>query len=86
MNKQKIKDRYLNKVKLLNKYNLFYYDKSNPIITDSEYDKIKSEVIFMEENYDFLKSKKSPLQIVVSKLSITLRNLFIDAIHFFLSK
>ena len=33
-----IKKNYLNKVKLLNKYNKFYHDKSNPIVSDQEYD------------------------------------------------
>ena len=36
-----IKKNYLNKVKLLNKYNKFYYDKSNPIVSDQEYDDLK---------------------------------------------
>ena len=39
-----IKKNYLNKVKLLNKYNKFYYDKSNPIVSDQEYDDLKLDV------------------------------------------
>ena len=33
-----IKKNYLNKIKLLNKYNKFYYDKCHPIVSDQKYD------------------------------------------------
>ena len=38
MNKISIKKDYFNKIKLLNKYNKFYYDKSDPIVSDNDYD------------------------------------------------
>ena len=41
MNKISIKKDYSNKIKLLNKYNKFYYDKSDPIVSDQEYDRLK---------------------------------------------
>ena len=36
-----IKKNYVNKVKLLNKYNKFYYDKRNSIISNQEYNDLK---------------------------------------------
>ena len=44
-----IKKNYLNKVKLLNKYNKFYYDKSNPIVSDQEYDDLKLDIFNIEK-------------------------------------
>ena len=38
MDKKKIIKEYKNKIKLINKYNKFYYDKNSPIVSDSEYD------------------------------------------------
>ena len=37
MNKNKIKDSYKKKIKLLNSYNKFYYEKSLPKVTDEVY-------------------------------------------------
>ncbi len=51
---------YLKKINLLNKYNEAYYKNSNPIINDSEYDKLKVEILTLEKKYNFLKSEKSP--------------------------
>ena len=44
-----MKKDYLNKVKLLNKYNKFYYDKSNPIVSDQEYDDLKLDISKIEK-------------------------------------
>ena len=55
-----IKKDYLNKVKLLNKYNKFYYDKSNPIVSDQEYDDLKLDIFKIEKKYPNLISKESP--------------------------
>ena len=46
---------YLNKVNLIKKYNKFYYDKDDPIITDHEYDNLKKEILALEIKYIFLK-------------------------------
>ena len=40
-----IKKNYLNKIKLIKKYNKYYYDKSNPVISDEKYDQLKREII-----------------------------------------
>ena len=44
MNDNLIKKNYLKKTKLLNKYNKFYYDKSDPLISDQEYDRLKQDI------------------------------------------
>ena len=59
-NNLKIKKQYLEKIKILKKYNKSYYNKSNPIVTDSVYDHLKKEIFELEKNYSFLKSKDSP--------------------------
>ena len=69
MQKKLIKDQYKKKIRLISKYNKLYYNESNPIISDSEYDDLKREVILLEKKYDFLKSKKSPSETVGYKPS-----------------
>jgi DNA ligase (NAD+) len=60
MNKRQIKNLYKEKIELINDYNKFYYDYSKPKISDQEYDKLKIEILLLESNNKFLKSKKSP--------------------------
>ena len=69
MNKKQIQKKYQEKVKLINKYNDHYYDKSNPIVNDQIYDNLKLEIIQLENDYDFLKSEKSPSKVVGHKPS-----------------
>ncbi len=69
MNEKLLKKEYLKKISQLQKYNLAYYDKSNPIVADSDYDKLKREIINFEKKYDFLKSPNSPSSIVGFKPS-----------------
>ena len=38
---KKILEEYKKKIKLITKYNKFYYDYSKPKISDQEYDKLK---------------------------------------------
>ena len=57
MNKKKIEAEYKKKIKKINNLNLFYYDKSDPLVTDDEYDKLKNEILLLEANYNFLKSE-----------------------------
>ena len=64
MNKKKIEAEYKKKIKKINNLNLFYYNKSNPLVTDDEYDKLKNEILLLEANYNFLKSESSPSKIV----------------------
>jgi len=51
---------YLKKIKLLNEYNKYYYDKSDPVISDEEYDQLKREIIDIEQKYPELINKESP--------------------------
>ena len=60
MNKQKVQKLYIDKIKLLKKYNLYYFEKSKPIISDDVYDELKKEILKLETSYTFLKSEDSP--------------------------
>ena len=54
------KKNYLNKIKLIKKYNKYYYDKNNPSVSDEEYDQLKREIIDIEKKYPNLINKESP--------------------------
>ena len=62
MNKGDIKKKYNLKIKKIVKHNKLYYDKSSPVISDSQYDYLKKEIIELELKYPYLKNKKSPNQ------------------------
>ena len=64
-----IQKEYTKKIKLLNKYNKLYYEKSNPIVLDEEYDKLKKDILNLELKYPYLNSKNSPSKIVGHKPS-----------------
>ena len=68
MNK-KIQKEYKIKIKLLNKHNKLYYEKSNPTLSDEEYDKLKKDILNLELTYPYLDSKNSPSKIVGHKPS-----------------
>ncbi len=99
MKKQEIQKKYNKQNKLLIKYNHHYFNLDSPLITDSEYDKIKTQIIKMEIDYPFLKIKNSiqdqvgaPLtkkfkKIKHSKPMLSLSNTFnIDGMKDFISK
>ena len=69
MNEKFVKKEYLKKISSLQKYNQAYYDRSDPLIDDSDYDKLKNEVIDLEKKYKFLKDPNSPSLIVGFKPS-----------------
>ena len=60
MNQVYQKKIYKQKIKELKKHNKLYYDNSEPIISDSEYDKLKNEIIKLEKKYNFLNDIDSP--------------------------
>ena len=62
-----IKNSYFKKIKKINEYNKLYYEKSSPIISDAEYDKLKKDIIELEKKYTYLKSKSSPSLLVGAK-------------------
>ena len=72
---EKIQNQYKKKIDLLKKYNFFYFDKSNPLVSDQIYDKLKKEVIALESKYNFLKSKHSPQEIIGFKPSKNFKKL-----------
>ena len=69
MNREKIQKNFKKKLQLINKYNNFYFDKSEPIVSDKEYDDLKREITLLENKYEFLKSKNSPSKSVGHKPS-----------------
>ena len=50
MNKKEIQIEYNKKIELFNKLNKYYFDKNKPIVSDAEYDDLKREIIFLENN------------------------------------
>ena len=60
---------YLDKIKLISKYNKHYHEKDKPIVSDQEFDLLKKEIINLEDKYDFLKSEESPTKTVGFKPS-----------------
>jgi DNA ligase (NAD+) len=69
MNKKEIQKKYNNKIKLIDKYNDYYFDKSQPLVSDHVYDTLKKDILQLEIDYDFLKSEKSPSNFVGYKPS-----------------
>ena len=69
MNNDLIKKDYFKKIKLIQKYNEYYYDKDKPIVSDQKFDILKKEIIDLEKKYSFLKSNKSPTESVGFKPS-----------------
>ena len=69
MSKKDIEKKYKEKIKLITRYNKSYFDNNNPSVSDKEYDELKAEILSLESNYNFLKSKKSPSENVGYKPS-----------------
>ena len=68
-NKKKIQDEYKKKVDKLINLNKAYFDKDKPIVSDSEFDKLKQELINTSKKYTFLKKIKDLNKIVGFKPS-----------------
>ena len=60
MNEENTKKIYQKKIRLIQKYNKYYYDQDAPIVIDREYDLLKKEIVELENKYYFLLSDKSP--------------------------
>ena len=69
MKKSEILKIYKDKVKELKKHNFLYFNKDNPKISDAEYDKLKEELIKLEESNSSLKKLNLLQNIVGSKPS-----------------
>ena len=61
---KELKKKYLEKITLFQKYNLHYYEKSDPIVSDLIFDNLKKEITDLENTYKFLKHPNSPSQSV----------------------
>jgi DNA ligase (NAD+) len=69
MKNEEIKKKYHIKIKEIDNHNKSYHDKSSPTISDSKFDKLKTEILDLEKKYDFLKDPNSPSQTVGFKPS-----------------
>ena len=74
MKKKEIQSLYQKKIKLITKYNKSYYENSSSKISDAEYDELKKEILLLEQNNEFLKSKESPSVVVGHKPSKNFKN------------
>ncbi len=64
MKHEKIKKDYLKKIQRITQLNKNYFEKSNPLVSDSEYDNLKSDILDLEKKFKFLYHKNSPSQSV----------------------
>ena len=55
-----IQKEYLFKIQEIKKHNKLYYQKSSPKISDANYDKLKKDIIELENKHKYLKNKNSP--------------------------
>ena len=76
MTRKKIENQYKEKINLLIKFNKNYYEYSDPIVDDGEYDKLKKEILALEKKYSFLKSENSPSKLVGFKPSKNFKKVF----------
>ncbi len=60
MKEIEIRKQYKKKIDKLKKHNKLYFEESAPKISDSDYDRIKREIINLEKKYSYLKSVFSP--------------------------
>ena len=60
MKKNELKRRYKSKIKNYLHHSKLYFEKNNPQISDSEFDKLKFEIIDLEKRHNFLDDKNSP--------------------------
>ena len=49
MNKKEILKEYKKKIKQIKKFDLYYYDKSSPLVSDQIYDNLKKEILSLEK-------------------------------------
>ena len=68
-NKSLVTKNYLDKIKLIKKYNKSYYLNSNPDVSDADYDQLKKNILDLEKKYSFLSNEESPSQSIGFKPS-----------------
>ncbi|MDC3355616.1 NAD-dependent DNA ligase LigA [Candidatus Pelagibacter sp.] len=69
MKNEEVKKNYLKKIKKFENCNKNYYEKSKPILSDAEFDRLKNEILELEKRYIFLNNSNSPSKIVGFKPS-----------------
>jgi len=69
MKNEEVKKDYLKKIKKIDNYNKNYYEKSKPVVSDAEFDRLKNEILNLEKKYIFLNNSNSPSKIVGFKPS-----------------
>ena len=69
MSNSNIKKNYQKLIRELQKHNKLYFDKSSPIISDGDYDKLKKKIINIEKSSDFLKDSSTASDLVGFKPS-----------------
>ncbi len=60
MKRKEIKEIYKKKIENFKKNNYLYFEKNEPVISDSDFDKLKREILNLEKKYLFLNSIESP--------------------------
>ena len=64
MNKKEIIYQYNKKIKLINNYNKFYFERNKSEILDKDYDELKKDILLLEKKYNFLNASNSPSVVV----------------------
>ena len=54
---------YKKKIKLLEKYNKFYYQNQNPLVSDKKYDELKNEILNLEKKHNFSDLKSPSIKV-----------------------
>ena len=78
MNKDSIKKKYKEKIKLINYYNKRYFEENTSEIDDAKYDILKNEINLLEKKYFFLKDQNSPSVKIGFKPSKNFKNILIE--------
>ena len=75
MKKDQLKKIYKEKIKKFKNYNYLYFEKNKSEISDADFDNLKKEILDLEKNYKFLKSKESPSETLGFKPSKTFKKI-----------
>ena len=67
MDKKVIIKKYKKNLDTLKRYNKFYFEKDNPKVSDSDYDKLKKQTLELENKHSYLKKFGSPKNFVGAK-------------------
>ena len=58
IDQEKVKKLYTKKIEKLLKLNKAYFEKDSPIVSDSEFDELKKELLALVKQHPFLKKIK----------------------------